>query len=283
MRSIDRSRMERITGRSRATAKLHWRPVWMAGLLAAGTASAALLTLPTTTDPPTPQPGASAGITATTHPASDAAPRPSTPVPEPRYRGGESAGIVNVANLVYAGTQSSRCFSDHFLGYADAVATLATNRGFHTVKLDDDDLYSFPLAVLTGEGDFRFTQAERDNLRHYLLHGGFVLASAGCSSREWDTAFRREIALVIPEHPLHGIDMHHPIFHTVFDIDRLECKEGHPHPLETIMVAGRTAVVYSQDGLNDTGHALGCCCCGANEIENALEINVNILAYALLD
>ena len=29
--------------------------------------------------------------------------------------GGEPDGIVQVANVVYAGTKSSRCFSDHFL------------------------------------------------------------------------------------------------------------------------------------------------------------------------
>ncbi len=41
-------------------------------------------------------------------------------------------------------------------------------------------------------------------------------------------------------------------------------------------------VLYSQDGLNDTSHAQGCCCCGGNEITNAEEINVNILVYSLL-
>ena len=33
----------------------------------------------------------------------------------PGKSGGEPDGIVQVANLVYAGTKSSRCFSDHFL------------------------------------------------------------------------------------------------------------------------------------------------------------------------
>ena len=35
--------------------------------------------------------------------------------PEVRQSGGEPDGIVQVANLVYAGAKSSRCFSDHFL------------------------------------------------------------------------------------------------------------------------------------------------------------------------
>jgi hypothetical protein len=34
--------------------------------------------------------------------------------------------------------------------------------------------------------------------------------------------------------------------------------------------------------LNNTANAPGCCCCGGNEIKNSMEVNVNILAYALL-
>jgi hypothetical protein len=41
-------------------------------------------------------------------------------------------------------------------------------------------------------------------------------------------------------------------------------------------------VLYSVDGLNDTAHTQGCCCCGGNEITNCEQINVNILAYAML-
>jgi hypothetical protein len=51
--------------------------------------------------------------------------------------------------------------------------------------------------------------------------------------------------------------------------------------LEGISLGGRLAVLYSQDGLNDTAHTQGCCCCGGNEIRNSVQINVNILAYAL--
>ncbi|MEK6238367.1 MAG: hypothetical protein N2C14_26925 [Planctomycetales bacterium] len=41
-------------------------------------------------------------------------------------------------------------------------------------------------------------------------------------------------------------------------------------------------LIFSPDGLNDTGKVGGnCCCCGGNEILNARQINVNLLAYAL--
>jgi hypothetical protein len=89
------------------------------------------------------------------------------------------------------------------------------------------------------------------------------------------------MAAVFPRRPLEAIDMGHPIFHTVEDIAELRARHGTPRPLVGVSIGGRLGVVYSQDGLNDSPHSTGCCCCGGNELENAIEINVNILAYAL--
>ena len=88
--------------------------------------------------------------------------------------------------------------------------------------------------------------------------------------------------MLFTEEHLEAIPMTHPIFHTVYDINTLTAHHGTPRPLEGISIGGRLGVLYSQDGLNDTSHTQGCCCCGGNEITNAEEINVNILAYALL-
>ncbi len=197
--------------------------------------------------------------------------------PEARQAGGEPDGIVQVANLVYAGTKSSHCFSDHFLIKAEKETSISTSRRFHAVKLASEAMYDFPLVIMTGEGDFQLSDAERENLRRYIERGGFLLASASCSSPDWDRAFRREMATVFPNHPLQILDLSHPVFHMVYDIKDLRS----PRPLVGVSIGGRLGVVYSQDGLNDTPHTTGCCCCGGSELENAIEINVNILAYAL--
>ncbi len=202
-------------------------------------------------------------------------------IPDARQAGGEPDGIVQVANLVYAGTKSSRCFSDHFLVKAERESAISTSRRFHAVKLAGEQIYEFPLLIMTGEGTFRLSARERESLRDYVGRGGLLLASAGCSSMEWDRAFRREMATVFAEHPLEPIDMSHPLFHTVYEIKTLKAAHGSPQPLMGISIGGRVGVVYSQDGLNDTGHTQGCCCCGGNELLNAVDINVNILAYAL--
>lgn len=202
-------------------------------------------------------------------------------VPDSHQVGGEPESVVQVANLVYAGVKSSQCFSDHFLIKAAKETAISTSRRFHAVKLGDAEIYSHPLLIMTGEGEFQLTDQERDNLRRYIERGGFLLASAGCSSQEWDHAFRREMALIFPTLTLTQLTLDHAVFHTVQDITELTAKHGKPRPLEGITVEGRLSVIYSQDGLNDTAHMQGCCCCGGNEIANAVEINVNILAYAL--
>lgn len=210
----------------------------------------------------------------------DAAPA-SAAVPDHAQVGGEADGVVRVANLVYASTKSSECFADHFLVRAEQESAIATSRRLHAIKLASDDIYQFPLLIMTGEGEFTLTDAERANLRRYVERGGFLLASAGCSSEDWNRAFRREMAAVFAEFPLRVIEADHPVFHTVYDIGDLEIKHGASRPLEGVSIGGRLGVLYSQDGLNDTSHTSGCCCCGGNELRNAEEINVNILAYAL--
>jgi hypothetical protein len=212
----------------------------------------------------------------------DPEPPPPAPATEStKHLGGEPESIVQVANLVYAGVKSSQCFSDHFLIKAQRESSIATSRRFHAVKLASDELFNFPLVIMTGEGAFQLPDRERDNLRRFVERGGFLLASAGCSSVEWDRCFRREIARTFPDHPFKPVGMEHPVFHTVYDVAELKAKHGTPHPLEGVILGGRLGVLYSQDGLNDTSHAAGCCCCGGNEITNAVQINVNILAYAL--
>ncbi len=224
---------------------------------------------------------AAAIVTASMVPWAPVAAADPTTAAEAKNVGGEPQGIVHVANLIYAGFKSSKCFSDHFLIDAEQATSISTSRRFHAVKLSSDEVFEFPLVIMTGEGEFSLPDAERKNLRQFVERGGFLLASAGCSSEEWDSSFRREMAAVFTEQPLEPLAMSHPVFHTVHDIEKLAAKHGEPKPLEGITIGGRLGVIYSQDGLNDTSHAQGCCCCGGNEISDAAKVNVNILAYTL--
>lgn len=92
-------------------------------------------------------------------------------------------GAVECGNLIYAGTKTSRCFSDEFLTTVQQKTSISTERRFKTVKLAGEELFKIPFVIMTGEGDFILTTAERENLKKYLENGGFLLASASCSKR----------------------------------------------------------------------------------------------------
>jgi len=189
--------------------------------------------------------------------------------------------LVECANLIYAGTKSSVCFSEEFLSAVGAETSICTARKFKPVKLAEKEVFKFPFAVMTGEGAFSLTDDERKNLKAYLEKGGFLLASAGCSSKEWSDSFKREMDAVFPERKLAEVSMDHPIFRTVYDIKRLDTKSVDAK-LFGVSVSGKIVVIFTPDGLNDTSTMHGCCCCGGNEIRNAQKVNANILGYALL-
>lgn len=191
--------------------------------------------------------------------------------------------IVNVGNLVYAGTKTSKCFSDKFLSVVGRETNIVPAKRFQSVKLSTDKLYDYPFSVMTGEGQFSLREQERVNLRAYLTRGGFLLASAGCSSEEWDQSFRREVKKIFPEYEFKKIPMEHGIFHTVFDISRIKLKKDKGKPvIYGLEIDGRIVLVYSKEGLNDTANAGGgCCCCGGNEVKNSQEVNVNVFTYSL--
>jgi hypothetical protein len=188
---------------------------------------------------------------------------------------------VECANLIYAGTKSSVCFSEEFLSTVASESSVSTSRKFKPVKLGEKEVFRFPFAVMTGEGAFALTDDERKNLKLYLEKGGFLLASAGCSSKEWGEAFVHEMEAIFPDRKLADVPMDHPIFRTVFDIKRLDTKHEDAK-LQGLSFGGKIVVIYSPDGLNDTSTMHGCCCCGGNEIQNSQKVNANILVYALL-
>ena len=198
---------------------------------------------------------------------------------------GGKEGVIQCANLIFAGVQTSRCFSDDFLSVVQQQTGIPIARRFKSVKLDSPELFDFPFIMMTGEKKFALSKTERDNLRTYLDKGGFLVASAGCSSKDFDQSFRRELNVLFDEEDarLKPIEMDHPLFRTVYTIESIDLKNPRGGvKLSGLSRNGKMVVVYSPEGLNDTANTEGCCCCGGNEVNNASQILVNIFTYALL-
>ena len=189
---------------------------------------------------------------------------------------------IACGNLVYGKNQTSVCFASTFLKDAARETGLDIKPEFDRIKLASDEVFSTPMCIFTGEGNFSLNEAERKNLKQYVMNGGFIIVSPGCSDEKWNAAFKRELAAIFPAYPLESLPMDHELFSMVHTITNLPTKRGAQIKLQGMTVNGRLAILYSPEGLNNARNAKGCCCCGGNELKNSREINVNALIYALV-
>ncbi len=197
--------------------------------------------------------------------------------------GQDQVGLVRVGMMVYAGGLTGVCFADNFLAMAGRRTLVRVSRGFDFVHLSDEAVFDYPFLVMSGTGPFTLSPSELSRLGAYLERGGFLLASAGCSNSDWAISFQQIVEQLFGQGVLRPIGVEHPIFHTLYDIDRIPSRKGNTsNPILGLDIDGRLGLVFSPVGLNDTAHAgQGCCCCGGNELRHAGQINANILMYVL--
>ncbi len=196
--------------------------------------------------------------------------------------GADDRPAIRVGKLTYADGVKTECFADAFLAEVDRKSTLHVDRTLHEVDAGSEELFNHPMVVMAGEKSFALTASQEANLRAYLMRGGFLLASAKCEDKAWDASFRAMIEKLVPRGKLEPIAVDHPLLHTLFEIDQVRTVWPTEQPLWGLTINGRLAVLYSPVGLNDSSSLpTECCCCGANDVQNAKQINANAVVYAV--
>ena len=100
------------------------------------------------------------------------------------------------------------------------------------VGFDDPDLFKYPVAYMTEAGFWVMNDQEAQNLRAYLLKGGFIIFDDFRSNRGNDGwgNFTRAIKRIMPEGNLVELDPSNPVFHSFFEIndpyDFLSCYDS---------------------------------------------------------
>jgi hypothetical protein len=92
-------------------------------------------------------------------------------------------------------------------------------------KLTSPDLFDFPFIYMVKPGRMELRDEEVPILRKYLLNGGALMADDFWGDREWEN-FEREIRRVLPGQNWVELPLEHPVFHSVFDLARLENKNA---------------------------------------------------------
>ena len=125
-----------------------------------------------------------------------------------------------------------------------------------TVRLTDEELFSYPMIYMTGHGNVDFSPEEAQRLRQYLDRGGFLWAS---DDYGMDPAFRREMRKVYPDRELAELPFSHPIYHAYHEFPKglpkiHEHDGGPPRGYGIIDETGRLTVFY--DFNTDLGDGL---------------------------
>jgi hypothetical protein len=94
-------------------------------------------------------------------------------------------------------------------------ATLKTNifPEEDIVEPGSADIFTYPFVHLTGHGNVTFTDAEAQNLRRYLLAGGFLHLD---DNYGLDKFIRREMKKVFPELDFVELPFSHPVYQQKF-------------------------------------------------------------------
>ena len=114
----------------------------------------------------------------------------------------------------------------HLPRIIDDISTIDARLGATNVfRLDDPELFRYPIAYISEPGFWHMSESEVEGLRNYWLKGGFVIFD-DFEARQWDN-FEYQVRRALPDHQLIEVDVTQAIFQVFFEIRKLDF----PHPL----------------------------------------------------
>jgi hypothetical protein len=87
---------------------------------------------------------------------------------------------------------------------------------YDIVEVGSPELYNYPFVHMTGHGNVVFDAQEAENIRKYLIAGGFLHID---DNYGMDPYIRPELKKVFPELELVELPFDHPIYHSRFEFD----------------------------------------------------------------
>jgi len=151
------------------------------------------------------------------------------------------------------------------------------------VEPGSPEIFSYPFVHLTGHGNVVFTDQEAQNLRKYLIAGGFLHVD---DNYGLDKFIRVEMKKVFPELQFVELPFNHPVYKQKFTFDRglpkVHEHDGKPPKGYGLIYEGRLVCFYSFEC--DLGNGWE-----DQEVYNdpeairqqALRMGANLVAYSL--
>ncbi len=82
-----------------------------------------------------------------------------------------------------------------------------------TVETGSSDIFQYPYIHMTGHGNVFFSDDDAENLRHYLISGGFLHVDDNYGMAPY---LKKELKKVFPDKELVELSTNHPIFNSIY-------------------------------------------------------------------
>ena len=162
---------------------------------------------------------------------------------------------------------------------------LATNisKDVPYVEVGSQNIFLYPFIHMTGHGNVVFSSAETENLRKYLLGGGFLHID---DNYGMDQFIRAEMKKVFPNNELVELPFNHPIFHQKYEFNglpKIHEHDGKRPQAFGIIIDGRLVCLYTYEtDLSDGWEDAQVHGDSVEKRKQALQMGANILMYAFM-
>jgi hypothetical protein len=152
------------------------------------------------------------------------------------------------------------------------------------VDVGSAELFKYPFIHLTGHGNVIFSNQEAENLRKYLLAGGFLHVS---DNYGLNVFIRTQLKKVFPELEFVELPFSHPIYHQKYNFDK-GLPKVHEHDNKApqgfgLIYKGRLICFYDYEcDLGDGWENQEIHSDSEDARDKALKMGANIISYALI-
>jgi len=101
----------------------------------------------------------------------------------------------------------------NLISYCNTNIHTRINTNPETVEVGSTDIFQYPFLHMTGHGNVFFSDQDAENLRNYLMSGGFLHIDDNYGMEPYIT---KELKKVFPDQDLVELSASHPIFNTAF-------------------------------------------------------------------
>ena len=201
------------------------------------------------------------------------------------FLGAQSESTVKIGLLKYKGGgdwYANPTALPNLVDYCNKNLGLNINQSIGELEPTSSDIFNYAFLHMTGHGNVVFNKADAEQLRTYLLAGGFLHID---DNYGMDPFVRPALKSIFPEAELVELPFNHEIYNKVYNFDRglpkIHEHDGHPPQGFGLFYEGRMICFYSYecdlgDGWEDQAvHN------DPQEVrEKALQMGANILSYA---